>query len=105
MLINYNFNSSLTDWILDGLKVFVMIFIIGKFINLIFKKIGDKLGIKRSKIYGFIHLLFIITFAYYLHNLTSDKFSEEFGISNPSILFSGLFISLQTNLFYNLGVN
>lgn len=96
---------TLTNWVLDGIKIFVIIFIFGKLINHIFKQFQNRYDIPESKFYGFIHLLVILTFAYYLHNLTTDQFSEEFGISNPSILFSGLFISLQNNLFYNLGIN
>lgn len=92
------------DWIIDGLKVFFLIFVIGKGINFSSKRLQEYLQIKRSKIYGLFHLFFILTFSYYLHILTSDKFSEEMGISNPSILFSGLFMGLQSNMFYNLGV-
>jgi hypothetical protein len=92
------------DWILDGLKIFIIVFVIGKTINLIFTRFQTKFGISRSKLFGIIHLLFIISFSYYLHNLTSDQFSEEIGITNPSVLFSGLFMGLQSNMFYNLGV-
>jgi hypothetical protein len=94
-----------SDWMYDGLKIFISVFLIGKVFNLLFKKIQEKLNVKRSKIYGLIHLLSILTFAYFLHNLTSDSFSDEFGISTPSILYSGLLINLQTNMFWNLGVN
>lgn len=97
--------TTLKDWILDGIKIFIIIFVIGKLINRVFKDLQNILRLKRSIIYGLIHLLFILVFAFYLHNFTSDKFSHDFGISNPSILFSGLFISLQNNLFYNLGIN
>lgn len=92
------------DWILDGLKIFVIVFIMGKIINLIFTRFQTKFNIPRSKLFGLVHLIFILSFSYYLHHLTSDKFSEEVGITNPSVLFSGLFMGLQSNMFYNLGV-
>lgn len=92
------------DWILDGFKIFIIVFVMGKIINLIFTRFQTKFSIPRSKVFGLIHLLFILSFSYYLHNLTSDQFSEEVGITTPSVLFSGLFMGLQNNMFYNLGV-
>lgn len=92
------------DWMYDGLKIFISVFLVGKVFNLTFKKIQEQIGLERSKIYGFLHLLTILTFAYFLHTSTSDSFSDEFGISTPNILYSGLIINLQTTMFWNLGV-
>lgn len=96
--------TTFSDWIVDGLKIFALVFLIGKLINRAFEKIQERFKISRSIEFGFVHLMFILTFSYILHVLTSDKFSDEFGISSPSVLYSGLLVNLQTNLFFNFGV-
>jgi hypothetical protein len=95
---------SYTEWVQNGLKIFIVVFIIGKIINTGFRKFQKWLRIPQSRIYGFVHLFFVLSFSYFLHILTSDQFSDEVGISSPSVLFSGLFMGLQNNMFYNLGV-
>jgi hypothetical protein len=96
--------TTFSDWMFDGLKIFLLVFLIGKLINKAFAKVQKQFEIHRSLEFGFAHLLFILTFSYILHVYTSDKFSEDFGISSPSVLYSGLLLNLQSNLFSNFGI-
>ena len=93
-----------SDWIVEGVKVFVVVFVLGKLINRLFVKLQRRLRLKNSIVFGLAHLLFILVFSYFLHVFTSQKFSEEMSITSPSVLYSGLLLNLQSNLFSNLGV-
>lgn len=93
-----------SDWMIDGLKIFVIVFLLGKMINTIFVKIQRRFLIRKSILFGLAHLIFILTFSYVMHVFTSHKLSEEINITSPSVLYSGLLLNMQSNLFVNLGV-
>ena len=96
--------TSFSDWMLDGLKVFTLVFLIGKLINNAFIKLQQHFKIRTSIEFGLAHLIFILSFSYFLHMFTTEKFSDELSISSPSVLYSGLLVNLQSNLFNNFGV-
>lgn len=50
--------TTLSDWIVDGLKIFTLVFLIGKLINRVFAKVQERFKISRSIAFGFVHLMF-----------------------------------------------
>ncbi len=90
------------SYLLHGLKIFIIIFFLGNFIDKRFKYFQEKYEISKSKIYGLLHLIVVITIAYIIHVNTSDSFSTELQIYNPTILFSSLMLNIQKTMFYNL---
>jgi hypothetical protein len=104
ILLIVNMKTTFSNWMLDGLKIFTLVFLIGRLINSAFIKIQKHFEIRPSIEFGLVHLIFILSISYFLHVFTSDKFSDELSISSPSVLYSGLLVNLQSNLFYNFGV-
>ena len=93
-----------SDYLINSLRIFVLTFILGRGINHLFVIINKKYPNYNKKLFGFLQLFFIINVAYVFHIFTTDEFSDEFQITHPGILFSSFMISLQTNMFKNLGV-
>jgi hypothetical protein len=93
-----------SDWMMNGLKIFVVVFLLGKLINTAFVKLQRRYKVQKSITFALLHLMFILTFSYFLHIYTSHELSLEMNITSPSVLYSGLLLNMQTNLFVNLGV-
>jgi hypothetical protein len=66
--INY---SQYLSYLTAGLKIFIFVFIVGNFIDKIFHYFQEKYNITKSKMYGLIQLISIITIAYHIHINTS----------------------------------
>lgn len=90
-----------SSYLKEGLQIFILIFILGKFIDNLFKSIQKKYNISKSKIFGIIHLIVIISIAYFIHIFTSQRINMEFQIYHPSVLFSSLMLNIQKTMFYN----
>lgn len=94
-----------TTYLKEGLKIFVLVFILGKVIDELFSSIQKKYNIPKSKIFGLIQLFSIITIAYIVHVLTPRKTSIEFQVYTPAVLFSSLMLNMQTTMFYNFDLD
>lgn len=78
--------------------------IIGYTIENIFQKISEKYSHIDKRVLAFMQFLTAVSTAYYLHVNTSNAFSKDFQIGNPSVLFSSFIINLQKTMFTNLGL-
>lgn len=93
------------SYLSEGLKIFILVFLLGKGIDELFDTVQKKYEIKHSKLYGLLQLFTIITIAYFIHFFTSRKTSIEFQIYNPTVLFSSLMLNIQNTMFQNLDIN
>jgi uncharacterized membrane protein YoaK (UPF0700 family) len=92
------------NYVFSAIKIFLLTFVLGKSINNFFTFITDKYENFNKKILAIIQLIVIINVAYIIHIIPSKQISEEFQITNPSILFSSLMINLQTTMFKNFDI-
>lgn len=92
-------------YLLQGLKIFILVFILGNIIDQIFAYVQKKYNIPKSKVYGLLQLVTIITIAYIIHANSNNKISHEFQIYNPTVLFSSLMLNIQNTMFYNFSLN
>jgi hypothetical protein len=91
----------LNAYILHSLKIFFLAFIIGKSIDNIFIDIQKKYDGLNDISFGLLQLLTVITTSYYLHILTTHRFSADMQIYAPNVLFSSFIFSLQSNMLKN----
>ena len=93
--------TNLNTYILHSLKIFFLAFIIGKSIDNIFTAIQKKYDGLNNISFGLLQLLTVIITSYYLHMLTTYKFSVDMQIQAPNVLFSSFIFSLQSNMLKN----
>ncbi len=89
------------EYFISSLKIFIILFILGKILDNTFTKIQKKYNIPLSIWYGILQLFTCIVVAYILHSFTSDNFSDEMQIYAPNVLLSSFMMSLQSNMFKN----
>lgn len=94
-----------TSYLIGGIKIFILVFILGKGIDETFDTIQKKYKISRSNLYGLLQLFTVITIAYIIHKLSPNKTSVEFQIYNPTVLFSSLILNIQNTMFYNFNID
>ena len=83
-------------YILTSLHIFVFVFILGTFIDKIFKKYQKKYNINQF-ISACLQLLIIITITYFIHLKSSAMFEGY----SPHIMFSSFLFGLQHNMINN----
>lgn len=94
-----------TTYLQSGLYIFVLVFLLGNFIDQIFSTIQKKYNIEQSKFYGLLQLITILTIAYVIHINTNRQISVDLQIYTPTVLFSSLMLNIQKTMFYNLDIN
>ena len=89
---------NLDTYILNSLLIFIFSFVLGIYINRIFKYIHEKYIVyNQLEIFlAFIQLFVIIIITYILHQY--KIFNLAFEYYNPHILFSSFLFSLQTTM-------
>jgi len=91
----------INTYILHSLKIFFLAFTFGKSIDNIFTAIQKKYYGLNNISFGLLQLLTVIITSYYLHMLTTYKFSVDMQIQAPNVLFSSFIFSLQSNMLKN----
>ena len=94
-----------TTYLQEGLKIFILVFVLGNIIDQLFLSAQKKYNIPKSKLFGLFQLFSIITIAYVVHVLTPYKTSIELQVYTPAVLFSSLMLNIQKTMFYNLDLD